>query len=64
MATVLGGTALVWWATSSLLPAENFEVMVAPMVPYKRYGNGTMVELKDGRILLAYNNWTIPGGDH
>ena len=54
-------TALIWWATSILLPAENFEVMVAPMVPYKRYGNGTMVQLKDGRILLAYNNWTILG---
>ena len=44
-----------------LLIAENFESIVAPVVPYKRYGNGTLVELRDGRILLAYNEWTELG---
>jgi len=39
----------------------NFEVMVAPRVANKRYGAPTMVELKDGSILLAYNDWTMPG---
>ena len=43
------------------LQAENFEVMVAPLVPHKRYGAPALVELKDGRILLAYDEWTILG---
>src|SRR5688572_30545781 len=41
--------------------AGNFSVMVAPVVPHKRYAAPTMVELKDGRILLAYNEWTALG---
>ena len=48
-------------AQAPLLIAENFESIVAPVVPYKRYGNGTLVELRDGRILLAYNEWTELG---
>jgi sialidase-1 len=39
----------------------NFEVMAAPLVANKRYGAPTMVQLKDGSILLAYNDWTMPG---
>ena len=56
LTALLIGIAL---ATPAL--AENFDVMVAPLVPYKRYGAPTMVELKDGRILIAYNNWTELG---
>ena len=39
----------------------NFDVMVAPRVANKRYGAPTMVELKDGAVLLAYNDWTMLG---
>lgn len=39
----------------------NFEVMLAPLVANKRYGAPTLVELNDGRILAAYNDWTMPG---
>lgn len=41
--------------------SQNFDVMVAPLVRHKRYGAPTMIELKDGSILLAYNDWTMPG---
>ena len=41
--------------------ADNFEVMVAPVVPFKRYGAPSLVELNGGNILLAYNEWTELG---
>jgi len=41
--------------------ASNFEVMLAPLVANKRYGAPTLVELSGGRILAAYNDWTMPG---
>jgi len=35
--------------------------MVAPLISNKRYGASTMVQLKSGKILIAYNDWTIMG---
>ncbi|HEX2270800.1 MAG TPA: sialidase family protein [Pyrinomonadaceae bacterium] len=49
------------WILPIHVSAQNFDVMVAPLVRDKRYGAPTMVELKDGSILLAYNDWTMPG---
>lgn len=47
----------------TVLPSKSrdFEVMVAPLIPNKRYGPPTLVELKGGRILIAYDDWTMLG---
>src|ERR1043165_861587 len=41
----------------------EFEVMVAPRIASKRYGPSSMVQLKDGRILIAYDDFPIMGED-
>lgn len=49
----------------SAIPAKalEFEVMVAPRISNKRYGPSSMVQLKDGRILIAYDDFTTMGED-
>ena len=41
----------------------DFEVMVAPLIHSKRYGPSSMVQLKDGKILIAYDDFPIMGED-
>jgi sialidase-1 len=48
-------------ATTEQATTNNFEVMLAPLVANKRYGAPTLVQLKGGEILAAYNDWTMPG---
>jgi sialidase-1 len=43
--------------------SADFEVMVAPLIPSKRYGPSSMVQLKDGKILIAYDDFTMMGED-
>lgn len=47
--------------SSSTAPSRDFEVMVAPLIDNKRYGPSSMVQLKNGTILIAYDDFTMMG---
>jgi sialidase-1 len=48
---------------TSLSKSQTFEVMVAPLIRSKRYGPSSMVQLKSGEILIAYDDFTMMGED-